>query len=173
MVLFLLTPVCLAVPITLAYEVGTPREPVVRPVSVGPGYRAITGAYFGYAVPTSYHQDREWTDLDGNYFYGSPAHGWVAEAILARRRPPGPRTAPPTVFRFDAETRSTPYTLGRGHRIRVPGTSFAWEVGVTRPDGWHAVAVDTWLRGASTQMWLLVKAPPTVTAEVISSLRGA
>lgn len=173
LLLFLLTPVCLAVVVAFAFGIAGPPEPVVHPVSVPSGYRAISDAYYGYAVPTSYRQNPAWTDANGDYFYGTPAHGWVAETLLVRHHPPTARTAPPTTFRFDGEVRSTPFRLSGGHPIRVARTSFAWAVEVTRPGGWHALAVDTWLQDSSTQMWLLVKAPPAVTRAVVASLRGS
>jgi hypothetical protein len=173
MSLLLLTPVCLFGIAILVLESKGPAEPTVKPLSTPPGYQAITDAYYGYAVPASYSQNTTWTDQNGDFFYGTGKGGWVAETMLVTKHSPGPATAPPVSFRSFGENKPTPYTVSGGHAVRVADTAFAYEVDITRPGGWHAVAVDTWLSDSTTQMWLLVKASPPVTQTVISSLRGS
>jgi len=173
MLLFLLTPVCLAVVVWISVGSGGPVEPVVHPVTTPPGYRAITDAYYGYAVPRGYRPNGTWTDANGDFLYGTPAHGWVAETMLITKRRPAATTAPPASFEAFGERKPTPFRVSGGHPVRVADTTFAYEVDITRPGGWHAVAVDTWLRDSSTQMWLLVHAPPAVTRTVVASLRGS
>jgi len=88
------------------------------------------------------------------------------------RRPPTAITKPPATFRFFAEYRSTPYTLEAGHPVHVAGASSAWELDFHSRAGWHAVALDTWSRQSSTEMWMLVRAPAPVTQAVLASVRG-
>jgi hypothetical protein len=173
MLLFLLTPLCFAVVWWVSLGTHGPREPVVHPVATPPGYRQVADVYYGYAVPRSYRLDGAYSDANGDFFYGSPRHGWVAETMLITKHSPSPATPPPPTFRGFGLSRLRPFSVSDGHRVTVPDTTFAYEVNVSRPGGWHAVALDTWLRDSSTQMWLLVKAPPAVTRTVIASLRGS
>ena len=105
MLLFLLTPASLGVVIAFALGAAGPPPPAgpsARPVSVPSGYAAVSNPYFGYAVPASYHANANWTDANGDYFYGNPPHGWVAETLLVARRSPTASTEPPATFRFFA-----------------------------------------------------------------------
>ncbi len=174
MLLFLVTPASLGLVVALVLTVGgpPPAGPPVGPVSVAAGYRAVRNPFFGYAVPVSYRENSAWTDSDGDYFYGDPLRGWVAETLLVADRSPTEGTKPPTTFRFFAEARSTPYTLSGAHRVHVAGASAAWELDVHSRAGWHAVALDAWSRGSSTELWMLVRAPSAVTRTILSSVRG-
>ncbi len=175
MLLMLLTPASLGVVIAFALGAAGPPPPPgpsVRPLSVPAGYRAVANPYFGFAVPASYRPNAAWTDSNGDFFYGDPLHGWVAETLLVARRSPTAATRPPVTFRFFAEGRSTPYTLSGGHPVHVAGASFAWELDVHSRAGWRAVALDTWSRRSSTEMWMLVRAPGPVTRAVLASVRG-
>jgi len=175
MLLFLLAPASLGVVVAFALGAAGPPPPpgpAVRPVSVPSGFKAVANPFFGYAVPASYHRNAAWTDSNGDYFYGNPLHGWVAETLLVARRPPTASTKPPATFKFFAEYHSTPYTLEAGHPVRVAGTSSAWEFDVNSQAGWRAIALDTWSRQSSTEMWMLVKAPVPVTQAVLASVRG-
>jgi hypothetical protein len=173
MLLMLLTPVVIIVVVWLDFDSSVFRLPVVPPVATPKGYTAITDAYYGYSVPATYEQNPSWTDADGDFFYGTTAGGWVAETMLVTKHSPTAATKPPSSFALFGEPTPTPYRVSGGHRVRVDDTTFAYEETITRPDGWRAVAVDTWLGDSSTQMWLLVKAPPGVTRTVIASLRGS
>lgn len=173
LLLFLLSPVCLAIAVAFAYGVAGPPEPSVPARSVPPGFKAITDAYYGYSVPSSYAQNASWTDANGDWFYGTP-QAFVAETMLITKHSPTAATSLPTAVQFDAESRhAVDWRLGAGQRIVVPHATFAYEVALTRPGGVRAVAVDTWLRDSSTQMWLIIHAPARVTSAVIASLQGS
>ncbi|MHB1931357.1 MAG: hypothetical protein ACYDEN_12150 [Acidimicrobiales bacterium] len=173
LLLFLMTPICLAVAVAFAFGVAGAPEPQVPPVSVPAGYRAISDAYYGYVVPASSQLNANWTDANGDWFYGVP-RAFVAETMLVTRRSPTPSSRLPLQLEADGEARGpVPLRVDGGHRITVPHTTFAYEVQLARPGGWHAVAVDTWLRDSSTQMWLLVRASPAVTRAVVASLQGS
>jgi hypothetical protein len=173
LLLFLFSPFVLVLIVVLLATTSVFREPAVPPMSVPPGYRAISDAYYGYSVPSSYRENPSWSDANGDFFYGTPRTGWVAETLLVADHAPGPAAAPPTVFTFYGELHRTSFRAGPAHPVRVPDTTVAYEETITRPGGWRAVAVDTWLADSHTQMWLLVKASPAVTHTVIASLRGS
>ncbi len=171
MLLLLLTPVVLAGISLLTFTTGGPSEPTVQPVVVPAGYSAITDADFGYSVPKTYTQNLAWTDQNGDFFYGEP-HAFVAETLLVSKVPPGPRTRPPASFESFGQPDPVPYSVGDGRTVRVPGTAYGYEEYVTRPGGYRALALEAWERSSSTELWLLVRAPATVTRTVIASLRG-
>lgn len=173
LLLFLMTPICLGIAVAFAFGVAGQPEPQIPPRSVPPGYRAISDAYYGYAVPASYRLNPNWTDANGSWFYGS-SRSFVAETMLVTSHSPGPSTPLPPALAADGETRSpVRWRVVDRRRTTVPHATFAYEVELTRPGGRRAVAIDTWLRDSSTQMWLLVQAPPAVTRTVVGSLRGS
>ncbi|MDA8282821.1 MAG: hypothetical protein M0Z42_05865 [Actinomycetota bacterium] len=173
LLLFLMTPICLGVAVAFAYGVGGRAEPQVPPLSVPAGYLAISDAYYGYAVPSAYQLNGNWTDANGDWFYGSP-QAFVAETMLVTKRSPTPSTRLPLQLQADGQLRGpVPLHVVGGRRITVPYAAFAYELQLSRPGGWHAVAIDTWLPDSSTQMWLLVRASPPVTQAVVSSLQGS
>lgn len=168
----LVLPLLVAAAAVYATSQASGSIPQVPPLSVPRGFRAITDPYFGYAIPASYHPNANWTDTNGDTFYGSPG-AFVAETISARSAAPTASTRPPATFAAFGERRATAYSLSGGHPVSVPNAQFAYEVHVSRPGGWHAVAVDTWLADSSTQMWLLVRSPAVITQSVIGTLRGS
>jgi hypothetical protein len=171
MVLLMLTPVCLAVVSLLTFATGGPNEPAVTPRVTPPGYYGITDAYFGYAIPKAYRQNTTWTDQHADFFYGR-APAFVAETLLETKKAPTATSRPPLSFQSFGEQSLMAYSLSGTHPVRVPGTTEAFEGTITRPGGYHAVAVDAWEQSTSTQIWLLVRAPAAVTAAVVDSLRG-
>ena len=175
MATLLLAPLCLAAVSLLALRSGGPSEPVVEPTVRPAGYLAVTDATYGYAVPSSYAQNPAWTDQNGDFFYGT-ARAFAAETLVSTQRPPGPRAAPPAAFDSFGASGPVVSDLGPARRIAVSGTEGAWERTVTRPGGWHGVAVDAWEPSSTHELieiWLLVKAPAEVTRTVLSSLQGS
>jgi hypothetical protein len=171
MLLLLLTPVCLAGISLLAFATSGPPEPTVHARAVPSGYYAVTDADFGYAVPNAYQQNTSWTDQNGDFLYGDPK-AFVAETLLVADTPPTAGSRPPASLASFGQPTPLPYSLGDGHPIAVPGTSYAYEETMTRPGGYQAVIVDTWERSSSTQMWLMLHSPAPVTRTVIASLQG-
>jgi hypothetical protein len=143
----------------------------VHPVSVPPGFRAVSDGYFAYAVPGAWSQNSAYTD-DAGDLDTQGASGWAAEHLAGRTSPPGPSDAAPPAFATFGEPRSVPYQLGPATPVQVKGATVAYRHTLTRPDGFRAVAVDAWQSRTGAQIWLLVDADPTTTGAVISSLNG-
>jgi hypothetical protein len=171
MLLLLLTPLCLFGLSVLAFGTNGPDEPVVHPRSTPRGWQAITDSYFGYAVPASYTQNTTWTDQDGDFFYGREG-AFVAETESILNRAPTATAHPPPSFRSAGEPTLVAYTVGPAHRVTVAGTRIAFEEQVTRPGGWKATAIDAWQWDTTTQVWLLIHAPASVTGQVMASFQG-
>ncbi len=168
----MLTPVCLTAVVLLAYATHGPSEPVVAARSVPAGYRAVTDAYFGYAVPKGWAEQAAWTDQTGDFLYGSPG-AFAAETLAVPRQPPTAKSAPPQAFAdFGLDVPSTVQVIGVPRRIAVPGTAAAWEMRIARPGGFVGTAVDVWEASTTTQLWLLVHAPAGITAAVLHTLQG-
>jgi hypothetical protein len=171
MVLLLLTPVCLGIITLLVFETNGPPEPVVAARTVPAGYRAVTDAYFGYAVPTRWTENVTWTDQNADWFYGT-ARGFVAETMLVPKHAPTTAAAPPLSFATFGLPDPAPYHLSGGHTVAVPGTAFTWVETLTRADGWTGTAIDTWEPSTTTEVWLLVHARQTTVRAVLASLQG-
>jgi hypothetical protein len=171
MLLLLLTPLCLFGISILAFGTTGPPEPVVHPRVTPRGYQAITDAYFGYAIPSGYTQNTTWTSQNGQFFYGTPKN-YVAETESILKTSPSATTPPPSAFRSFGEPTLTGYTAGPAHRIAVQGVRIAFERTITRPGGWHALAVDVWEADTTTQAWLLIHTPAGISHQVIASFQG-
>jgi hypothetical protein len=171
MLLLLLTPVCLAGISLLAFDTGGPPEPTVEPITTPAGWYAVTDADFGYAVPDAYQQNTTWTDQNGDFFYGR-AGAFVAETLLVTKKSPTAASPPPASFRSFGQPTLAPYVLHGGHAVKVKGTNYGYEETLTRPGGYQAEVLDTWEASSSTQMWLLIRAPASVTRTVLASLQG-
>jgi hypothetical protein len=171
MLLLLLTPLCLFGISILAFGTSGPPEPVVHPRSMPPGYQAVTDSYFGYAVPNSYTQNTTWTDQNGDFLYGRQ-NAFVAETEAILTHTPTAASPPPSSFKSFGERTLVPYRVGPAHRVTVPGTHIAFEEQITRPGGWVATAIDAWQQGTTTQVWLLIRAPGSVTHQVVASFQG-
>jgi hypothetical protein len=171
MLLLLLTPLCLFGISVLAFGTSGPPEPVVHPRSTPRGYEAVTDSYFGYAVPASYTQNTTWTDQNGDFLYGTQ-RTFVAETEAILTRSPTAGAQAPPAFKSFGERTLVPYRTGPAHRVTVPGTRIAFEEQITRPGGWRATAVDAWEQDTTTQVWLLIRAPASVTRQVLASFQG-
>jgi hypothetical protein len=143
----------------------------VHPVSVPPGFRAVSDGYYAYAVPAAWSQSSAYTD-DAGDLDTQGASGWAAEHLAGRTSPPGPNEPAPTAFATFGEPHPMPYQLGPATPVQVKGAEVAYRYPLTRPDGFQAVAVDAWQSRTGAQIWLLVHADAATTTAVISSLSG-
>jgi hypothetical protein len=172
LLLLLLCPVVVGIVVTL--EILTPGsapEPTARPASVPAGYRVIADAYFAYAIPAAWKQETNYTDANGDIFYGG-AGGWAAESLRVQAKVPVPGQGAPAQLALDGEARSTPYTLSDPTPVVVRGSALAERFDMTRPDGFHAVVVEAWQAQSQTLLWLVVHADGPTTAAVQASLAG-
>jgi hypothetical protein len=170
MVLMLLTPVCLGLIVALTFLTRGPAEPVVKPV-VPAGYRAISDAYFGYAIPAAWKVNTTYSDVVGDIFYQG-RDGWAAESLGVRTQPPTPGGSLPAATAAFAAPRPTPFSLGPALATHVTGTTVAYRYTATRPGGMRATVIHTWQRSTQTEIWLIVSAPDPVTATIVNSLRA-
>jgi hypothetical protein len=143
----------------------------VSPLTVPPGYRAVSDSYFGYAVPSSWLQNNAYTDDVGDLDSQGPS-GWAAEHLGPLSSAPAPGEAPPASFAVFGQARPTPFQISGPTRITVKGAAVAYRYTVTRPQGFQAVAINAWRVDSGAELWLLVHADPATTATVIGSLRG-
>jgi len=144
---------------------------IVHPLSVPAGYQAVTDGYFGYSVPASWKTSPIYSDFAGDLFNGGPG-GWAAESLGISKVPPGPKASPPASFASFGEPTPTPYSLSPASKTEVHGASVAWSYTLSRPGGFRAEALDVWRSDSQTQLWLLIKASPTVTARILSTLNA-
>jgi hypothetical protein len=172
MLLMAMTPVVFGILYALGVFTHGDPEPVVDPVRVPAGYTAVTDAYFGFSLPTAWKQNSAFSDSDGDFYYNGPG-GWAGENESIAKVSPTPSTpVPESLKSFDTAV-PTGFTLVGGHRITVPGTTFAWAVTLTRPGGFRAEAVDVWEAHSQTELWLMVNSSPATDATVVSSLNGS
>jgi hypothetical protein len=143
----------------------------IDPVSVPPGYRAVSDNYFAYAVPAAWSQNNAYTDDVGD-LDTQGASGWAAEHVGARSSPPDPGETAPSSFAVFGEPRAMPYTLGPATPVTVKGATVAYRYTLSRPPGFQAVAIDAWQAGSGAELWLLVHADAATTRAVINSLSG-
>ncbi|MGI8753376.1 MAG: hypothetical protein ACR2MN_13875 [Acidimicrobiales bacterium] len=171
LVLLMLTPVIMTILAVLAFTTKGPPEPSVKPRSVPAGYKAISDAYFGYAIPSAWRESPGYTDANGDFFYQGRS-GWIGENVRIRAARPVPGTdAPPQLATF-GQSRSVPYQLSAARQVTVPGVAAAWVYDVDRPSGFHATAVEVWQGSSQTEMWLLINAGPGISPVIAASLQG-
>lgn len=169
--LLLLTPVVMTVLAVLAVTTKGPPEPSVPPRSTPVGYRAISDAYFGYAVPAGWGLNAAYSDGNGDFFYGG-AGGWVGETIRIRPSAPIPGVDIPAQLSAFGQAHPSAVKLGAARPIDVPGVAVAYQYEVTRADGLRATAVEVWQRSSQTQAWLLVAADQPTSEAIVASFRG-
>lgn len=166
-----LTPIVFGILGAISLFSRSPPAPTVSPVSVPPGYRSISDAYFGYVLPARWRLDTSFSDANGDTYYSGPG-GWAGEHLSASKIPPGPSTPVPTPLEAFGVGVPSPLTVTGGHRVAVAGASFAWQVTLGRPDGFRAQALDVWQPSTGTELWLMIHAAPSTTATILHSLRG-
>ncbi|MBO0747135.1 MAG: hypothetical protein J2O47_02225, partial [Acidimicrobiaceae bacterium] len=144
MLLMAMTPIVFAILYAVgAFTTGGAPEPVVHPLRTPAGYQAVTDAYYGFAIPKNWPENGSLSDPNGDFYYNGPG-GWVGESVRIAKTSPGPSAPVPEALWAYGVTTPTKFGVLGGHRIHVPGTSFAWAVTLTRPDGSRAQAVDVW-----------------------------
>jgi hypothetical protein len=169
--LLMLTPVVMTILAVLALTTNGPPEPSVAPRSVPPGYKAISDAYFGYAIPSSWTENPVFSDANGDFFYQGGS-GWVGENMRIRAARPVPGADVPPQLATFGQGRSLPYQLSGARPVTVPGVAAAWTYDMSRADGFHATALEVWEASSQTEMWLLINADPRVTPVIVASLQG-
>jgi hypothetical protein len=145
--------------------------PSVHPAFVPAGYKAVNDGYFAYAVPTGWSENPFYSDDVGD-LDTSGSSGWVAEHVDARAVPPTAGEAPPAVLATFGEARSTPYRIGPATAVTVPGAGQSYRYLVTRPGGFTATAIDSWIAQSGAEVWLLIHADPSTSSAVIATLKA-
>lgn len=166
------TPVAIFAIWALVSIFGGPSEPVVHPLHTPKGYAAVTDAYYGFALPAAWKQNSALSDSSGDFYYNGPG-GWAGENESIAKTSPTPSTPVPKGLWAYGVTAPTRFTISDGHRIRVPGTNFAWAVTLTRPGGQRSSAVDVWESNSQTEVWLVVHGSARAERNVLSSLQGS
>lgn len=171
LVLLMLTPVIMTILAVLAFTTKGPPEPSVRPRSIPAGYRAISDAYFGYAIPSAWSENPAFTDANGDFFYQGQS-GWVGENVRIRATRPVPGADVPVPLATFGQGQAVPYELSGGRPVTIPGVAAAWTYDMRRANGFHATAVEVWQASSQTEMWLLINAGPAVAPVIVASLQG-
>lgn len=148
------------------------NEPKGPTITAPAGYHAVTDGYFGYAVPASWSTNPAYTDSAGDIDTSGP-NGWAGEHRAYRLSPPVLGEAPPSSLQAFGMPRATPFQLVGGHAVHVQGAAAAFAYTATRPGGFRATVVDAWNSRTAVEVWLMVQAPPGVTATVLSTLRSS
>lgn len=147
-----------------------PAQPSVS-VTVPAGYRAISDAYFGYAVPTTWAENDAATTETGTYYYQGPS-GWVGETLAQRSTPPPLGEAGPAALGVFGSTAPVQFQLVGGHPTTVAGTTMAWAYELRRDGVDVGPVIDAWASTSSTEIWFAVHAAPATTSAVLGSLRA-
>jgi hypothetical protein len=172
MLLMAMTPVVFGILYALGVFTGGDPEPVVNPIHTPAGYSGVTDAYFGFAIPSNWKENSAFSDSNGDFYYNGPG-GWVGERESIAKTSPTPSTpVPESLKSFDIAV-PTGFTLVGGHRITVPGATYAWAVTLTRPGGFRASAVDVWEAHSQTELWMMVNSSASTDRTVIDSLQGS
>jgi len=143
-----------------------------RPLSVPAGYQAVNDTVFAYSVPSSWSKNLAYSDDTGDLDF-SGVDGWAGEYLAARGTPPGADNAAPASFADFGQNRPTPFQIGPGIPVTIPGATVAYRHTVSRPSGFRGVAVDAWQSSTGAELWILVDAPPAVASTILQSLRGS
>ncbi len=167
----MLTPVVMTTLAVLAFTTKGPPEPSVKPRSVPAGFKTVSDAYFGYAIPSAWTENPVFTDANGDFFYQGQS-GWVGENVRIRATRPVPGTDIPPPLATFGEGQPVPFQLGPARPLTIPGVAAAWAYVVRRANGFHATAVEVWESSSRTEMWLLINAGPGVAPAIAASLQG-
>ena len=155
----------------IASTVANNNEPKGPRLTSPPGYHVVNDSYFAYIVPSGWTGNPAFTDQSGDVDTSGPS-GWAAEHIgFLRTNPVLGETPPPSLQSFGMP-RPEPFQLTAGRAVSIPGAGPAYQYTATRPGGWTATVVDAYDARAAVELWLMVQAPPDVTARVLSSLRS-
>lgn len=133
------------------------------------GYKAVSDGYVAYAVPVGWTTNPAFTDDAGDLDTSGP-DGWVGEHRAYRLAAPVPGETPPTSLQAFGMARAEPLTLADGRPAQVKGATVAYTYTATHPGGFRATVVDVWSSRSGVEVWLMVRAPDTVTRTILSSL---
>lgn len=149
------------------YSANEPNGPKIVAPS---GYKVTDDGYFAYVIPDSWSNNPDGTDATGDVENSGPS-GWAGENIRYYKTTPTLyETDRPASLETFNQPLPAPYTLVDGHRVTVKGATGAFEYLAERPGGFRAVVIDAWSAPTGVELWLMVEAPPAVTARVVSSL---
>ena len=143
----------------------------VHPLSVPAGYKAVSDGIFAYAVPASWSTSTLYSDNVGDLDTAG-ASGWAAEHVDTRATAPSLGEPPPNVFQAFGQDKPSAFQVTAGEPAEVSGADTAFRYVITRPGGFEAAALDVWQSSSNAEIWLLVDAPPTTTAQILATLRA-
>ena len=155
----------------IASGVAQSNQPKGPHLTPPPGYKVVTDGYFGYVVPKSWTTSQEYSDNVGD-IDTTGTSGWAGEHVAYRLDAPVSGEVPPVSLQAFGLPRPKSFQLTGGHPTTVIGAATAYAYTMTRPGGFVASVVDAWDARAGIEIWLVVKASPTVTDQVMSSLRA-
>ena len=155
----------------IASAVANHNEPTGPKITPPPGYRVVADSYFAYVAPSSWTNNPAFSDEAGDVDTSGPS-GWAAEHIGFLPHPPVLGETPPSSLQAFGLPRPQPFQLTGGHAVTVRGAGPAYQYTAIRPGGWTATVIDAYDSRAGVELWLMVKAPPDLTARIISSLRS-
>jgi hypothetical protein len=147
------------------------RGPTVTPAADPTGYQTVQDGYFAYAIPKAWSTNSLFSDYAGDLFNGGRG-GWAAESLSTRIAPIIPGEVQPAAFRSFGQSVPTAYQIGPAQAVSVTDATTAYRYVVTRPGGFKAVAIDAWESHTGAELWLLVDASPSVTDQILATLRG-
>jgi hypothetical protein len=137
-------------------------SPNVSPASVPAGFQAVSDGYFGYAVPSGWTTDSLFTDNVGDLETSGPT-GWVAEHLSTPASAPTAGSPPPSVFRALGVT--SPAPPSRTIAIKGAAAAYLYRFG-------DKTAIDAWRPSTGTEVWILISASPSVTSQIISTVKA-
>ncbi len=155
----------------VASAVANSNQPKGPSIIPPPGYHQIRDSYFAYAVPSAWVNNPAQSDQTGDVVTAGDG-GFAAEHIAFRATPSVAGEPQPAVLQAFGAAHPTPYTTSAATPLTVPGASVAFRYRVTRPGGFEAVLVNAYNYDAAVEIWLMIQAPPDVTARILSSLTG-
>jgi hypothetical protein len=155
----------------VASGIAESNEPNGPAIVVPAGYQEVRDGYFTYAVPSAWTLNGEYSDQTGDVDNSGP-DGWAAQHIGFRSTPPLPGEAQPSSLEAFGMPRPEPYHLSTATPVKVTGASAAYRYELTRPGGFSATVIDAWDQRSAVELWLVVYATPSTTAQIVASLRG-
>lgn len=147
------------------------NEPSGPRIAAPAGYKAVSDGYVAYAVPKGWNTNPAFTDDAGDLDTSGPS-GWAGEHRAYRFTPLTLGETPPSSLAAFGMPRPTPFQLTDGHPVPVKGAAGAFRYTATRPGGFQAVVIDVLTARTGVEVWLMIQAPPDITAQVVSSLQA-
>lgn len=158
----------LALLATQAYWNNEPSGPKIAAPS---GYKAVSDGYFAYVVPRAWAYNPAFSDNAGDTDTSGPT-GWAGENRAYRLTQPTLYETPPSSLQAFGMARPEPFRLTAGHPVAVRGAAAAFMYTAIRPGGFRATVINAWSSRTDVELWLMVKAPPAITDQIVSSLQG-